>query len=193
MNAPIRLAGSSLRLPVPIVTLTALPFPGLCGVPAARDANAPRALAGDARGAGYCVSRLRRRGGVATQRPAKPFTPVRFRSAPLAAGADLGSVLPRCRYATPGQDGGGDSRVAGGAAAWGGDAARLARGGIVGRRDRAAGAFGRAARRIPRRLSRRASGTVGRGAVPGRRGRVRRGSGVGRAGGGAVARLVAGC
>src|SRR5215216_6049226 len=83
MNAPIRLAGSSLRLPVPIVTLTALPFPGLCGVPAARDANAPRALAGDARGAGYCVSRLRRRGGVATQRPAKPFTPVRFRSAPL--------------------------------------------------------------------------------------------------------------
>src|SRR5947209_1920324 len=25
----------------------------------------------------------RRRGGVATQRPAKPFTPVRFRSAPL--------------------------------------------------------------------------------------------------------------
>src|SRR4051795_13648426 len=26
---------------------------------------------------------LRRRGGVATQRPAKPFTPVRFRSSPL--------------------------------------------------------------------------------------------------------------
>src|SRR5215208_3068325 len=28
---------------------------------------------------------LRRRGGVVTQRPAKPFTPVRFRSAPLGA------------------------------------------------------------------------------------------------------------
>ena len=30
---------------------------------------------------------LRRRGGVATQRPAKPFTPVRFWSAPLSGGA----------------------------------------------------------------------------------------------------------
>src|SRR4051812_38953794 len=29
---------------------------------------------------------LRRRGGVVTQRPAKPFTPVRFRSSPLRRG-----------------------------------------------------------------------------------------------------------
>ncbi len=38
---------------------------------------------GPRRGAPLRCRPLRRRGGVATQRPAKPFTPVRFRSAPL--------------------------------------------------------------------------------------------------------------
>ena len=68
------------------------------------------------------MCRPRRRGGVATQRPAKPCTPVRFRSAPLAGFAvnrHVGSFAPnrrprrrpparrgsapRCRGAGPGR------------------------------------------------------------------------------------------
>jgi hypothetical protein len=45
--------------------------------------------AGSGRGVGTLVF-SRRRGGVATQRPAKPSTPVRFRSSPLAISREMG-------------------------------------------------------------------------------------------------------
>ena len=64
------------------------------GQPGAREAAA-QAVPGRA---GATLGAARRRGGVVTQRPAKPFTPVRFRSSPWAAAegeGDAGCTLFR--------------------------------------------------------------------------------------------------
>src|SRR3954465_559765 len=56
----------------------------------------------------YACNPPRRRGGVATQRPAKPFTPVRFRSAPCSQPAirvgpsDPAKTLPHGRSPSEG-------------------------------------------------------------------------------------------
>src|ERR1039457_4984821 len=51
----------------------------------------------------YALRASRRRGGVATQRPAKPSTPVRFRSSPLMRNACSEVLLAGMLYlANPG-------------------------------------------------------------------------------------------
>jgi hypothetical protein len=49
------------------------------------------------------VGQSRRRGGVATQRPAKPSTPVRFRSSPLDKSLAKKPIIAHAQYAVHGQ------------------------------------------------------------------------------------------